>query len=507
MPDVRNASESTACGRTTILQVKAAITRRKNFRKKGDTMIYDLLITGGRAVSADGIHAMDVAIKDGKYAAFLQPGSGAEAKTTMDATGKYLFPGIIDCHAHMNEPGFEYREDFETGSRAAVAGGLTTLIDMPLNNDPSLMNKETFDKKLAAVSRHSYIDFALWGGLVGDFDDTPGSVKNNLGDLLDLHRCGVAAFKAFTCPNGPLFPTVNVGQIRKALEILKPYNALCGFHCEEFGQVFEREKEFKAKTDLSRREMIRAFLDSHDVWTEYVATKNVIDMARATGGRVHICHVSHPMVAQVVKDAIHEGLPVTAETCPHYLGYTEDFVFEKGAPAKCTPPMRTKEAMKKLWDYVLDGTLSCIGSDHSPAADAEKDNATKNIWQAWGGLNSIQFFLPMLFNMVVHKKKLSPTLIARTCGLNPAKLFGLYGKKGAFEIGFDGDIVVLDPEKAWTVDQSKLLTKGHVSCFDGETGKGMPVATVIRGKLVAEDGMYAPNAKGYGQFLRPIPQD
>jgi len=446
---------------------------------------------------------MEIAIKDGRYAAFLEPGSAAEARAMIDAKGKYLFPGVIDCHAHMNEPGFEYREDFETGSRAAAAGGLTTLIDMPLNNAPSLMNKKIFEQKLNAASRHSYVDFAFWGGLVGDFDDKEDSVKNNLNDLADLQSCGVAAFKAFTCPNGALFPTVNLGQIRKALEILKPCHALCGFHCEEYGQVLEREREAKAKTELGRDGMIRAFLDSHDVWTEYVATKNVIDMCRATGGRVHICHVSHPLAAQVVKDAIYEGLPMTAETCPHYLGYTEDFVLEKGAPAKCTPPLRGREAMEKLWDYVLDGTLSCIGSDHSPAADHEKDNATKNIWQAWGGLNSIQFFLPMLFDMAVNKRKLSPTLIARTCGLNPAKLFGLYGQKGAFEIGFDGDVVIFDPEREWKIDQAKLLTKGHVSCFDGEEGKGLPVMTILRGKVVAEDGTFNHEAKGYGRFLLP----
>ena len=330
--------------------------------------MYDLIIKNGKLVTPDRIYAADIAVQDGKYAAFLAPGSDAEAKEVIDAEGNLVFPGIIDCHAHLNEPGFEYREDFETGSRAAAVAGCTTLIDMPLNNDPSLMNKEIFDLKMGKISKHSYVDFGLWGGIVGDFDDDPDSVHNNLADLVDLEKAGVAAFKGFTCPNGPLFPTVNMGNVREALEILKPYNALCGFHCEEYGQVLEREKKAKAKTDMSREERIRAFLDSHDVWTEYVATKNVIDMARATDGRVHICHVSHPMVAQVVKDAQHEGLPITAETCPHYLGFTEDFVFEKGAPAKCTPPMRTKEDMEKLWDYVLDGTLSCVGSDHSPAA-------------------------------------------------------------------------------------------------------------------------------------------
>ncbi len=466
--------------------------------------MYDLIIKNGKLVTPDRIYEATVAINDGKYAAFLAPGIEVEAKEVIDAEGNLVFPGIVDCHAHLNEPGFEYREDFETGSRAAAAAGCTTFIDMPLNNDPSLMNKEIFDLKYSLISKHSYVDYGLWGGLVGDYDDQPGSVKNNMADLVDLHNCGVLAFKGFTCPNGDLFPTVNLGNVRKSMEVLKPYGALLGFHCEEFGQVLEREKEFKAKKDQTREQMIRDFLDAHDVWTEYVATKNVIDMCRCTGARTHICHISHPMVAQLAKDAIAEGLPLTAETCPHYLGFTEDLVFKVGAPAKCTPPMRTAADVEKMWDYVLDGTLSCIGSDHSPACDAEKDNETRNIWQAWGGLNSIQWFLPMMFDMVVHQRKLSPSLIAKTMDYNPAKIFGIYGRKGAFEIGFDGDITIVDPEKAWKVEQEKLYTKGHVTCFNGLEGKGMPTLTMIRGKVVAKDGMYLEEACGYGEYLTPI---
>ncbi|MDO5015949.1 MAG: allantoinase AllB [Eubacteriales bacterium] len=467
-------------------------------------MYCDLIVKNGRLVSADRIYEATIAVNSGKFAAFVDPSLELEGKEIIDAGGKLIFPGIIDCHAHLNEPGFEYREDYETGSRAAVAAGCTTLIDMPLNNDPSLINKDIFRTKYDVISKRSYVDFAMWGGIVGDFDNNPGTIKNNLNDLIDLQKCGVAAFKGFTCPNGGLFPTVNLGNIRKALEILKPYNSLCGFHCEEYGQVWEREKEAKANQGRTSQEKIRDFLDSHDVWTEYVATKNVIDMSRATGGRVHICHVSHPMVAQVVKEAISDGLPVTAETCPHYLGYSENFVFEKGAPAKCTPPMRKPEAVDALWNYVLDGTLSCLGSDHSPAADFEKDNKTRDIWQAWGGLNSIQFFLPMVFDLFVHKKGLSPTWISKLMDLNPAKIFGLYGQKGAFELGFDADMVILDPDKAWKIEQEKLFTKGHVSCFDGAEGKGFPVCTIIRGKKVAKDGSYIEGAKGYGRFVRPV---
>ncbi len=452
--------------------------------------MYDLVIKNGKLVTQDRIYEAQIAIRDGKYAAFLAPGEEVEAKEVVDASGKLVFPGIIDCHAHLNEPGFEYREDFATGSRAAAIGGTTTLIDMPLNNEPALLNKEAFELKFSLVDKKAVIDYALWGGIV----------NNNIADLVELDACGVAAFKAFTCPNGDLFPTANLGNIREALEVLKPHNALCGFHCEEYGQTLERTKKLRYN---GSGDMIRDFLDAHDIWVEYVATKNILDMSRATGGKVHICHVSHPMVAQIIKEAMAEGLPVTAETCPHYLAFSEEIVFEKGAPAKCTPPMREKEAVAKLWDYVLDGTLSCIGSDHSPAANEEKDNATKTIWEAWGGLNVIQYFVPFMYDLIVNKKGLSPTLIAKTMGYNPAKIFGLYGRKGAFEIGFDGDAVLIDPEKEWTVTRESLVTKGKVSILEGMSGKGCSVQTIVRGKTVAKDGMYMEDAFGYGSFLTP----
>ncbi len=452
--------------------------------------MYDLIIQKGKLVKPDGILEADIAIKDGKYAAFLAPGAAAEAKEMVDAEGCYVFPGIIDCHAHLNEPGFEYREDFATGTRAAAVGGTTTLIDMPLNNDPPLTNRAAFELKLDRIREKAVVDYALWGGIVDD----------NTDELVDLRECGVAAFKGFTCPNGELFPAVNLGHVRYALEILKPYGALCGFHCEEYGQILERERRLKTG---GSKDPIRDFLDVHDLWAEYVATKNIIDMARATGGRVHICHVSHPKVAQLVREAKAEGPPVTAETCPHYLAFTEKIVFEKGAPAKCTPPMRDEAARERLWEYVLDGTLDCIGSDHSPAADGEKDNAL-GIWKAWGGLNTIQYFLPLMFDLVVHQRKLSPCLITRTMGETPAKIFGLRHRKGAFEVGLDGDAVVLDPNKTWTVTRESLLTKGHVSILEGMSGKGAAVRTIVRGRTVAQGGVYEKDAFGYGSFLRPV---
>jgi allantoinase len=178
-------------------------------------------------------------------------------------------------------------------------------------------------------------------------------------------------------------------------------------------------------------------------------------------------------------------------------------VFKVGAPAKCTPPLRTADAVESLWDYVLDGTLSCVGSDHSPAADEEKDNDKHDIWTAWGGCNSIQFFLPMMWDLVVNKRKLSPTLITQVMDKNPAKVFGLYGTKGDFEIGFDADIVILDPNREWKASCETNLTKNKVTAFEGYEAKGCPVCTIVRGTTVADNGMYKDEAFGYGHFVRP----
>lgn len=465
--------------------------------------MYDLLVKNGKLVSKDRIFKANILVKDGKFKGFVDPEMQVDAKEVIDADGKYVFPGIIDCHAHVNEPGFEYRENYETATRAAVAGGTTTVFDMPLNNIPSTINKDAFEQKLKMADAKSYVDFGLWGGLVGDYDDSEDSIKSNVDDLEDLAKSGVVAFKGFTCPNGPLFPTVNLGNVRKSMEILQPYNYLSGFHCEEYGQVLEREKEYKAnKENRTNKEKIDDFLKAHDVWTELVATKNIIDMARATNSRVHICHVSHPMVAQVVKEAQFEGVKVTAETCPHYLLLDSSYLYDKGVVAKCTPPLRSKEESQKLWDYVLDGTLSCIGSDHSPAADEEKDSSAKDIWQAWGGLNAIQLLLPSMYDYIVNQQGQSPTMISNLMGYNPAKIFGIYGKKGDFAIDFDADIVIFDPEKEWEVRNEELLTKGKLTVFEGLKGKGQATHTIIRGKLVAKDGNYLEDAKGYGKFVK-----
>jgi len=450
--------------------------------------MYDLIVKNARMVGENSIVDGSIAVKDGRFAAFLAPDAAVEAAEVIDAAGNYVFPGLIDCHVHFEDPGFTWREDFETGSRAAAVGGLTTVVEMPLDNEPTPYNLEGFQAKRDAIAGKAYIDYALWGALCG----------SRMEEMKALTEQGVGAFKSFTIPVSgmvpPPFPGATPGEIRQALELMKGTNALCGFHCEEHSQFTSREKMFKDRGDNTPR----AFTSAHDVWVEYVAVQDVIAMARATGGKAHICHVSHPLVAQLVKNAINDGVDISAETCAHYLGFDESIFDEKGVLAKGTPPIRDAEAKEALWDYVLDGTLSCICSDHSPADVAEKEG--KNIWEAWGGMNSIQVFVSRMFDLIVTQRGLSPTLLTKTMCANPARRFGLYGRKGGFELGFDADMVILDPEKKWTMTKEQLVTKHQVSVYDGISGVGAPVRTIVRGRTVAADGKYL-DAKGFGQYV------
>jgi len=449
-----------------------------------------MLIKNARAVTFDSIQMMDIGIRDGKYVGFYECGSSPEADTVIDAEGKYVFPGIIDCHAHFEDPGWTYREDFATGTKAAAAGGLTTIIDMPLDNDPAPVDPSGLEAKKAIIADKAYVDYGLYGAVCG----------YNKDDLVPLTKQGIACFKGFIRPRSSMtvgpFNGVESGEVRDALYALKGSGGVCCFHCEDDPMVTYDMKRLKENGTGTYQD----FLDAHTVLSEVLSVMQAVEIARDTGGKLHICHVSHPKVAEVVKKAIQDGVDVSAETCPHYLGFSEDIFEEKGILAKGTPPIRDREAMEKLWDYVLDGTLSCIGSDHSPAAIEEKDPEKTTIWTAWGGMNSIQVFVARMFDLAVSKRGLSPELIARTMCYEPARRFGLYGKKGDFKIGFDGDIVIIDPEKEWTCSNDELYTMHHNSVYDGISGKGAPVVTIVRGKVVAQDGEVI-GEQGYGNFI------
>lgn len=449
--------------------------------------MFNLVIKNGKIVTTDRILEASICIDDGKITAIVEAGTQIEAQEVIDAKGNYVFPGAIDTHAHLNDPGYAWREDFAHGTAAAGVGGCTTVIDMPLQNEPALTDAKIFDKKEEVVSPNAYVDYCFWGGLV-DY---------NLGQLKELDAKGCVAFKSFIGPVSPDYVSLSYGQAKEAIEILKTCDARAGFHCEDYSIIkWEEEKvQRKGKNDW------QTFLNSRPVIAELLATQNIIEIARELKAKVHICHVSHPRVAKIIRDAQLDGVDVTAETCSHYLTLTDQDVVKNGSLFKCAPPLREASAVEEMWEYVNNGTLSCIASDHSPCELSEKSEERHGVFGAWGGISGIQNLMQVVFSEGVIKRGYCPTLLARTLSEGPAKAFGIYGKKGAIEVGFDADLVILDPAKEWEITPDSLYYVNQISAFVGMKGVGFPVCTLVRGQVVAKDGKLV-GQKGFGKLVK-----
>ncbi|WP_312337618.1 allantoinase AllB [Anaerospora hongkongensis] len=451
--------------------------------------MFSLVIKNGRVVTSDRVFAASICIDQSKIAAIVEPGVTIAAEKVIDAKGNYVFPGAIDSHAHLNDPGYNWREDYAHGTAAAGVGGFTTIVDMPLQNEPALTDGHIFEEKLAHVAPNAYVDYCFWGGLV-DY---------NLGSLTELDEKGCVAFKSFIGPVSPDYVSLTIGQAKEALEILKSAGARAGFHCEDYSIIKWEEARAKRKEKNDWQD----FLNSRPVIAELVATQSIIDLARELDAKVHICHVSHPRVAKIIRDAQLEGVDVIGETCGHYLAFSDQEVIKNGSLFKCAPPLREAQAVEELWEYVNNGTLSCIGSDHSPCELSEKSEAVHGVFGAWGGISGIQNTMQVVFSEGVNKRGYCPTILARALSEGPAKAFGIYGKKGAIAVGFDADLVVLDPEKEWEITPESLHYVNKISAFVGLKGVGLPVCTVVRGQVVAENGKLV-GQKGYGEFVGKI---
>lgn len=451
--------------------------------------MFNLVIKNGKVVTADRIFEASVCVNDGKIAAIIDAGNSVEAEEVIDAKGSYLFPGAIDSHAHLNDPGYCWREDYAHGSAAAAVGGCTTIVDMPLQNEPALTDAKIFDKKEETVSPNAYVDYCFWGGLV-DY---------NLDKLQELDAKGCVAFKSFIGPVSPDYVSLSIGQAKEAMEILKECGGRAGFHCEDYSII----KWEEARAQRKEKNDWQDFLNTRPVIAELVATQNILDLARELDAKVHICHVSHPRVAKIIREAQLEGVDVTGETCGHYLTFTDQDVIKNGSLFKCAPPLREASAVEEMWEYVNNGTLSCIGSDHSPCELSEKSEEKHGIFGAWGGISAIQSVMQVVFSEGVVKRGYNPTLLARSLSEGPAKAFGIYGKKGAIEVGFDADLVILDPEQDWEITPDSLHYLNKISAFVGLKGKGLPVCTLVRGQIVAKDGQVV-GQKGFGELVKKL---
>ncbi|MEO5717276.1 MAG: allantoinase AllB [Chthoniobacterales bacterium] len=413
----------------------------------------------------------DIGVSAGKIVALGQNLAGS-AIEEMDTQGLTILPGVIDAHVHFNEPGRTDWEGFATGSRAAAAGGTTTIFDMPLNAHPPTIDGPSFDAKRAAAEKNSLVDFGLWGGLV------PG----NLAHLETLRDRGVVGLKAFMCASGiEDFPAVDHATLRDGMQRAAELDLLVAVHAET-------NESIGAPTGEGT---VRDFLASRPIEVELSAIRTVIDFAQETGGRLHIVHVSCGRGVALVAEARAGGVDVTCETCPHYLFLNEEDMVRLGAVAKCAPPLRTQTDQDELRRRLPD--VATIGSDHSPSPWSMKETA--NFFEVWGGISGCQHLLPLLVDAGITTGE-----IARLTSSNVSHRFRILGK-GGVQVGKDADLTLIDRKGEEVVQAESLHYRHRRTPYLGRRLRGRIVRTILRGQTIFDNGSLGPRPTG--RLVRP----
>lgn len=448
---------------------------------------YDLCIRNGLIVNPYQTFLGSVLIKNGRIVSLLDHSMPLpKAKRIIDVGGKYVLPGAIDPHVHFNDPGYMEAEDFYTGTCSAAAGGVTTIFDMPLTN-PLPATAETFQAKINEVSSKAVVNFGLWGALT----------KSNLPELEEMIHLGAIGFKAFLI-SSPKMPAIDDFSLVEAMKFLSDKNRMIGVHCENESIVKGYSDFFKKR---KKNKPIDFFRSKPEI-AEYEATNRVALLAQETNAKVHIVHCSIPKAVEVVKRFRSQGAKISVETCIHYLTLTTEDFLEIGPYAQCTPPLKSAKDLESMWEHVLDGSIDCISSDHSPFTFEEKEKGFSSIWNSPAGITGVQTWLPVFFSEGVHKRQMPLSKFVMLCSTRVAQIFGLYPKKGVIAPGSDADLVIFDPEAKWVVASDDLLYKKKWSPFIGKEIKGRVDMTIVGGEVIYQDGAIIAKG-GQGRFVYP----
>lgn len=405
--------------------------------------------------------------------------------TLIDAGNSVVMPGNVDAHVHVNEPGRTEWEGYETATRAAAAGGVTTIVDMPLNSIPPTTSLTGFEEKLASAKGKCTVDVAFWGGVV------PG----NTDELSPLIERGVRGFKCFLIHSGvDEFPHVIEDDLRIGMPELARLNTVLLVHAEVAGPI---DAVAASLSDLDPRQY-DTFLRSRPREAENKAIELMIRLARETGCRIHIVHHSSSDALPMLREARAEGLPLTVETCPHYLTFAAEEIADGATHYKCCPPVRERENREKLWEAIADGTIDMIVSDHSPCTPALKLQDSGDFMDAWGGIAALQFGLPMMWTNL-KARGFGIADLTRLMSTQPAKLAGLDKRKGKLAAGFDADIIIWDPEAEFTVVPDIIQHRHKLTPYSGMQLYGKIEATYVVGNCVFRDGKF--DEQRLGQLL------
>lgn len=453
---------------------------------------YDLIIKSDKVFVYDRLIDCNIGIKNGIITTISN--EELNGGKVIDAKGKMVLPGTIDPHVHIRAPGHDERETFESGTKDAALGGVTTVIEMPFASPPP-HSPEIVKNRMNVADKEVVVDIAFYGAAGTDYLD----------DVIPCSKSGIVAFKTFLHEALPGrakefigLTAPNTGDQYELMEKIAQTGVMIGFHAENNDMINKNIARLRSEGKISPIYHGR----SRPPVVEIETAAKILLFAEKIGTKVEICHISTPEVVELVNRAKSKGVYVVAETCPHYLFLNENVLEKVGVFAKCNPPLRSEEERLKMWEFVRDGSIDIIGSDHAPYTKEEKEKGSEDIFTPPAGFPGLSTRLPLLFTAVKEGKIRLDRMVELICE-NPARIFGLYPKKGTIAVGSDADFVIFDPDKKDIVSKDKMFTKCRDSAlvYDGWEVYGKPEKTIVRGKVVFSDGEINVSP-GYGEIIK-----
>jgi dihydroorotase len=448
----------------------------------------DLILQGGKVVSPDSVIDAAVAIKDGKILAVGAPEAMPAAKETIDVSGMHLLPGAIDVHVHFRDPGYPHKEDFESGTRAAAFGGVTTVFDMP-NTIPTVASPEVLAAKLKMAAEKAHVDFGLYAVLGEDtIDKVPALVET-----------GAIGFKLYMGNTFGKIASPSTGAMLEAFEVVAPTGKRISLHAETNSIMERRESRIRA---AGRTDPL-AHLDSRPAVVAIEAVARAAILAEWTGARVHILHISSSDELRPLAEAKARGVDITGETCPHYVMLSSDDYARFAGVIRVNPPVREKRHQEPIWTALMGGTIDMIATDHAPHSREEK---TRNdMFNVDCGFPGVEWQMPLMLTEV-NAGRFTIMDYVKFSAANPAKVWGLYPRKGVIAPGAEADIAVVDLKREVTLDDATMQTTAKVTPWHGRKVQGLPIHTLVRGRFVMRDRALAEGTQGHGRSVHVIQQ-
>ncbi len=436
-----------------------------------------------RFVTSSGIERGSILIENGLIKSIQKSGKVA-AERVIDCGGKVAIPGAVDVHVHVYSPGW-LQEDFHTGTAAAAAGGVTTILDMPSENPSPTNTVQAFTEKRRIAEKDAVVNFGLYGGEIRTGADVV--------EIGGMTRAGAIGFKIIL--GGPGF-VENDAVLYSAFEEVEKANSVAVVHAENAALV----NLFNARSRVERKDA-GAFLDAHPPVIEEEAVQRSILFSRAAGNRLHIAHVSSQRGTKLIAQAKKERQSITAETCPHYLLLSRKDYDRYGHRMIVTPPIREATDQVALWKAISNGTIDMVATDHCAYSELVKDKGRLSVWETPGGLPGLETFLPLMLTYGVARGRISLETFVRLVAERPARAFGLYPRKGVLRTGSDADITLLDLKSRYSFRANSMRSIGDFSPFDGWQMKGKPVMTIVNGNIVMDNDQVFDDEKA-GSFVR-----